>query len=102
MRPTNQVGRYKMILHGKRSRAINRLNASLSSFKTIFFSFRFELLEYWKRYKKDGLNSLKDLKYDIISIKNDYLYTKIVVDIGPAVTEIVDKKKFVHTKFKFF
>ncbi|RNA28974.1 beta-1-4-galactosyltransferase 1-like [Brachionus plicatilis] len=83
MRPTNQVGRYKMILHGKRSRAINR----------------FELLEYWKRYKRDGLNSLKDLKYEIKSLENNYLYTNITVDIGPSVIESVDKKQIKHSKF---
>ncbi|CAF0848895.1 unnamed protein product [Brachionus calyciflorus] len=85
-RPTNKIGRYKMILHGKRTRAVNR----------------FELLEFWKRYNEDGLSSLNQFKYDIKVNKNEYLYTNITVDIGPAVTERIDTNKVKHTKFKFF
>ena len=34
---------------------------------------RFELLDYWKRFSEDGLNSLSKLNYTIKSITNDYL-----------------------------
>jgi hypothetical protein len=75
-RPLNHVGRYKMILHRKRSRALNR----------------FELLDYWKRYKTDGINSLKTFNYTIKSINNLYLYTNITVDIGPSRIEQINEK----------
>lgn len=75
-----------MILHGKRARARDR----------------FELLDYWKRYQKDGISSLDKFKYEIKSIKYEYLYTNITVDIGPAVKENIDKNKIINAKFKFF
>ena len=84
-RPLNYVGRYKMILHRKRSRALNR----------------FQLLDYWKRYKTDGINSLNTFNYTIKSINNLYLYTNITVDIGPSRVEQINEKQEEKAGFKF-
>lgn len=74
-----------MILHRKRSRALNR----------------FQLLNYWTRFKTDGINSLSTLNYTIRSIKDFYLYTNITVDIGPSRTEKIDEKDYEKVNFKF-
>lgn len=84
-RPTNKVGRYKMMLHQKRVRAENR----------------FELLEYWKRFKTDGISSLDKLKYTIKSIQYSFLYTNITVDIGSSTQEKIDTNEIERTNFKF-
>ena len=84
-RPTNKIGRYKMMIHKKRARAENR----------------FELLEYWKRFKDDGISSLDKLKYEIKSYENSYLYTNITVDIGTFQDEQINKDKVERIKFKF-
>lgn len=76
-RPPNHIGRYKMIIHRKRQRALNR----------------FHLLDYWTRYKYDGVNSLKNLNYTIKSIENQPLYTNITVDIGASHVESVTNQK---------
>lgn len=62
---------------------------------------RFELLEFWKRYNIDGLNSLDKLKYTIKSIKFDYLFTNVTIDIGPSTKEKIDVNKVAHSQFKF-
>jgi hypothetical protein len=66
------------------------------------FKFRFELLEYWKRYKIDGINSLKNLNYTIKSISNHHLFTNITVDIGPSIKEDIPKDKIERSKFNFY
>ena len=54
-------------------RAINEIE------KNEFFSCRFKLMARTKyRYKKDGLNTLR---YDVVAIKKNPLYTKILVDL---------------------
>ncbi len=84
-RPTNQVGRYKMMLHNKRERAENR----------------FELLDLWKRFKEDGISSLEKLNYDIKSTDMNYLFTNITVDIGSAKLEKIDSMNIEKDDFKF-
>lgn len=85
-RPTNVVGRYKMMLHSKRARAENR----------------FELLEYWKRFKEDGVSSLDGLKYEIKSLEYAYLFTNLTVDIGSAAGDgKIDTKQVERDSFKF-
>jgi hypothetical protein len=63
---------------------------------------RFELLDYWKRYISDGISSLGTLNYTIKSVKYDYLFTNVTIDIGPAVTEVIDKHRVASSKFSFF
>jgi len=63
---------------------------------------RFELLEYWKRYKIDGISSLWKLNYTVKSIENDFLFTNITVDIGPSVNEIIQKDEIEHSFFSFY
>ena len=78
-----------MILHGKRSRAVNR----------------FELLEYWKRYPVDGLSSLHELNYTVAALTYDYLYTNITVNIGPSSKSqqlLLNKQNIQPSKFKFY
>lgn len=90
-RPTNKVGRYKMILHGKRERATNR----------------FELLDYWKRYPSDGISSLNELNFTVIvnDSTRSPLFTNITIDVGQAPPahdqnsfeesmKVIEKKKF--------
>ena len=56
-----------------------------------FLSFRYRLLrEGYKRFNKDGLNSLK---YKLINIQLKPLYTKISVDIKES--EVM--KVYIHT-----
>lgn len=62
---------------------------------------RFELLDYWKRYQIDGISTLPKLNYSIKSVKHEYLYTNITVDIGPAIKEHIDKTKIENANFKF-
>jgi len=58
---------------------------------SFFLSFRYKLLkEGYKRFKKDGLNSLK---YKLINIQIKPLYTKISVDIK----EWEVMKVYIHT-----
>jgi hypothetical protein len=85
VRPPNYVGRYKMILHRKRSRALNR----------------FQLLDYWTRFKTDGVSSLKSLNYTVKKIVNSYLYTNVTVDIGPSKFEVVNDNEYKKANFKF-
>ena len=84
-RPTNKIGRYKMIVHCKRARAINR----------------FELLDYWKRYKIDGITSLVNLNFTIKSVKSGYLFTNVTVDVGPAAREVIDRRMRMIEKSEF-
>ena len=104
-RPTNKIGRYKMMLHNKRARAKNRQMMVLIHFLTILkykriFS-RFELLEYWKRFAVDGISSLKTLKYEIKMIQYSYLYTHVLIDIGSSTVEKINNRKIERSKFKF-
>lgn len=62
---------------------------------------RFELLEYWKRFQKDGINTLDKLNYKIRSIDKSYLFTNITVDIGSSVDEKIDSNEVERSKFKF-
>lgn len=68
-RPPQQIARYKMIRHKKRQAVDGRI--------------RYRLL--WtgvRRYKIDGLNSLESLKFNLMWIRAEPLYTHIMVDIG--------------------
>lgn len=76
--------------------------ATFLNFKTKLKSKRFELLDYWKRYKTDGLNSLARLNYTVKSIKLERLYTNITVDVGPSVRESLDKSRISFSNFRFY
>ena len=70
------IGRYRMIKHGTESG--NKANPK-----------RFKLLkEGIKHYKTDGLNSLK---YKVLKIDYNHLFTRILVDINEA--DIMQMKK---------
>ncbi|CAF1390189.1 unnamed protein product, partial [Didymodactylos carnosus] len=66
-RPPNHIGRYKMIRHEKRERAVNRRM----------------LLRTWFRYHDDGIKQIAKLNYTVKNIEQNHLYTNISVDIGP-------------------
>lgn len=85
-RPTNKIGRFKMMLHKKRSRAENR----------------FDLLTYWTRYKEDGLSSLKNLTYKIVDVTLKKYYTHIMIDIGPSSKEDLAELREKLKKAKYF
>ena len=59
-------------------------------------------MEYWKRYKVDGISSLTKHNYTIKSIENSYLYTNITVDIGRSVKEIIPKDEIERSHFSFY
>jgi beta-1,4-galactosyltransferase 1 len=85
-RPPSHIGRYKMILHRKRTRALNR----------------FHLLNYWTRYEDDGLNSLSKHNFTVNVSNSSVLFTKFMVDIGPSKIEQIDTENLQDGNFKFF
>ncbi|CAF0903883.1 unnamed protein product [Rotaria sordida] len=64
-RPPNHIGRYKMIRHEKRERAVNR----------------HQLLQGWTRYLHDGIKQLNQVDYTIENIHKEKLFTHILVNI---------------------
>ncbi|CAF1257886.1 unnamed protein product [Adineta steineri] len=70
-RPPNFIGRYKMIRHEKRERAVNR----------------YELLNNWRRYLSDGIKQLDLLSYTITSVHKENLYTHILVNLTRSSTD---------------
>ena len=52
--------------------------------KRVPASDRRDVLADWDRWTHEGLNSLPDLNYKIISKDSHTLYTRILIDIGPS------------------
>lgn len=65
-RPPEHFGRYTMVKHVKR--------------KPLAHAVRLKLVHTsQKRYKSDGLNTLK---YEVFRVDSEKLYTRILVDVG--------------------
>ncbi|CAF4511752.1 unnamed protein product [Rotaria socialis] len=73
-RPPNHIGRYKMIRHEKRERAVNR----------------HKLLQGWKRYLNDGVKQLDKIDYTIENVHQEKLYTHILVNLTRSATRQLD------------
>ncbi|CAF0782848.1 unnamed protein product [Adineta ricciae] len=69
-RPPNHIGRYKMIRHEKRERAVNR----------------YQLLNNWRRYLQDGIKQINLVNYTINSIDKKQLFTHILVNLSRSST----------------
>lgn len=65
-RPPERVGRYTMVKHVKR--------------KPLAHAIRLKLVHTsQKRYRSDGLNTLK---YEVFRVDSEKLFTRILVDVG--------------------
>ncbi|XP_064646117.1 beta-1,4-galactosyltransferase 4-like [Lineus longissimus] len=66
-RPPEYIGRYKMVRHSKASKSDSGNN----------------YLFYWRaRWKTDGISSIKSVGYKVLSVSEEPLHTKILVDVG--------------------
>ncbi|KAI0240674.1 Beta-1,4-galactosyltransferase 3 [Lamellibrachia satsuma] len=65
-RPSNHIGRYKMVRHKKRKGEAQR----------------YDLLDLWRRWPLDGLNSLANYNLTVLAVTEHSLYTNFTVDIG--------------------
>jgi len=65
-RPPERLGRYTMVKHVKRKPLAHAVRQKLVHTSQ-------------KRYKSDGLNTLK---YEVFRVDSEKLYTRILVDVG--------------------
>ncbi|XP_074650453.1 beta-1,4-galactosyltransferase 3-like [Tubulanus polymorphus] len=87
-RPPNYIGKYKMIRHNKATRG-----------ETSFGYF----MGWRGRWMKDGLNSMKEVGFNIGSRKIEPLYTNITVKVTGALTQIESEtKESIWWFFKFY
>lgn len=88
-RPPEYIGRYRMIRHKKRSKG--RL------------SHAYDMLITWKsRWKKDGLNSLRDAGGRVLEIRPLLHYTHIQVNTGKIPDEPVFDKNTERQSYFWF